>query len=80
MLDNLDGASRGKDVDEKEVRALRSGLLKLFRIWDKALLEGHDDPRSEEMVRRIEKQASQGQERRGLVSVRRVRCEQDTGR
>ncbi len=59
MLGSLDGASRGKDVDEKEARALRSVLLKLLRIWDKALLEGQRDPRLEEMLRRVEKQASQ---------------------
>jgi hypothetical protein len=59
MLDSLDGASRGKDVDEKEARALRSGLLKLFRIWDKALLEGQRDPRLEERLQQVEKQASE---------------------
>jgi len=59
MLDSLDKASRGKDVDEKEARTLRSVLLKLLRIWDKALLEGQRDPRLEEMLRRVEKQASQ---------------------
>jgi len=59
MLDSLNGASRGKDVDEKEARALRSVLLKLLRIWDKALLEGQHDPRLEEMLRRVEKQGSQ---------------------
>jgi len=59
MLDSLDGASRGKDVDEKEARTLRSVLLKLLRIWDKALLEGQRDPRLEQMLRRVEKQASQ---------------------
>jgi hypothetical protein len=59
MLDSLEGASRGKDVDEKEVRALRSDLLKLLRIWDQALVEGRPDPRLEEMLRRVEKQASQ---------------------
>jgi hypothetical protein len=46
-------------VDEKEARALRSVLLKVMRIWDKALLEGQRDPRLEEMLRRVEKQASQ---------------------
>ena len=59
MLDSLDGASRGKDVDEKEARTLRSVLLKLLRIWDKALLGGQRDPRLDEMLRRVEKQASQ---------------------
>ena len=60
MLDSLEGASRGKDVDEKEARALRSVLLKLLRIWDKALLDGQRDPRLEEMLQRVEKQTSQG--------------------
>jgi len=59
MLGSLNSASRGKDVDEKEARALRSVLLKLLRIWDKALLDGQRDPRLEEMLRRVEKQASQ---------------------
>jgi hypothetical protein len=59
MLDSLEGASGGKDVDEKEARALRSVLLKVLRIWDKALLEGQRDPRLEEMLRRVEKQAPQ---------------------
>ena len=59
MLESLNGASRGKDVDEKEARALRSVLLKVLRIWDKALLESQCDPRLEEKFRRVEKQASQ---------------------
>jgi hypothetical protein len=59
VLDNLNAASRGKDVDEKEVRALRNVLLKLFRIWDKALLDGQRDSRLEETLQRVEKQASQ---------------------
>jgi hypothetical protein len=59
MLGSLDGASRGKDVDEKEARTLRSVLLKLLRIWDKALLEGQHDPRLEEILPRVEKQSSQ---------------------
>jgi len=44
--------------DEKEARAMRSVLLKLLRIWDKALVEGQRDPRLAEMLRRVEKQAS----------------------
>jgi hypothetical protein len=59
MLDSLAGVSRGKDVDEQQARALRSVLLKLLRIWDKALIEGQRDPRLEEMLRRVEKQVSQ---------------------
>jgi hypothetical protein len=59
ILESLGGASRGKDVDDKEARVLRSVLLKLLRIWDKALLEGQRDPRLEEMLRRVEKQGSQ---------------------
>ena len=58
ILDSLHVASGGKDVDDKEVRALRSVLQKLLRIWDKALLEGQRDPRLEEMPQRVEKQAS----------------------
>ena len=59
MLDSLDGASRGKDVDEKEARTLRGALLKSLRIWERALHEGQRDPRLEEKLRRVEKQASQ---------------------
>jgi hypothetical protein len=58
MLDRLNEASRGRDVDEKETRALRNVVLKALRIWDKALLEGECDPRLEENVRYVEKQAS----------------------
>jgi len=59
MLGSLDGASRGKDVDEKEARTLRSNLLKSLRIWERALHEGQRDPRLEEMLRRVEKRASE---------------------
>jgi len=59
MLDSLNGASRGKDVDEKEARTLRSALLRSLRIWERALHEGQRDPRLEEKLRRVEKQASQ---------------------
>ena len=59
MLGSLDTASHGKDEDEKEARTLRSVLLKLLRIWDKALPEGQHDPRLEEKLKRVEKQASQ---------------------
>jgi hypothetical protein len=60
MLDSLHDASRGKDVDEKEVRTLRFALQKSLRMWDKALRMGERDPRLEEKLRRAEKQASQG--------------------
>jgi hypothetical protein len=59
MLDRLNEASRGRDVDDKETRALRNAVLKALRIWDKALLEGQRDPRLEEKLQRVEKQASQ---------------------
>jgi len=59
MLDSLDGASKGKDVDEKEARTLRSALLKSLRIWERALHEDQRDPRLEEKLRRVEKQGSQ---------------------
>jgi hypothetical protein len=58
MLDRLNEAYRGKDVDDKETRALRNVVLKAFRIWDKALPEGQNDPRLEERFRHVEKQAS----------------------
>ena len=58
MLDRLNEASRGRDVDDKETRALRNVVLKALRIWDKALLEGQRDPRLAEMLRRVEKPAS----------------------
>ena len=59
MLDSLNGASQGKDVDEKEARTLRSALLKSLRIWERALHEDQRDPRLEEKLRRVEKQGSQ---------------------
>ena len=59
MLDSLDRASKGKDVDEKEARTLRSTLLKSLRVWDKALHYGQCDPGLEEKLKRVEKQASQ---------------------
>jgi len=59
MLDSLVRASQGKDVDEKEARALRSALLKVLRIWDKALPQVQGDPRLEGMLPRVEKRPSQ---------------------
>jgi len=59
MLGSLIEGSRGKDVDEREARALRSGLLKSLKIWERALHEGQRDPRLEEKLKRVEKQASQ---------------------
>ncbi len=59
MLGSLIEGSRGRDVDEKEARTLRSALLKSLRIWEKALHDGQRDPRLEEKLRRVEKQASQ---------------------
>ena len=58
LLDNLNVASRGKDVDEKEIRALRSAIQKLLKIWDKALRESQRDPGLEEKLRQVEKQVS----------------------
>ena len=59
LLVSLNEASQAKDVDEKEVRALRFAIQKSLRIWDKALREGQRDPRLEERLRQVEKQASQ---------------------
>jgi hypothetical protein len=58
MLDRLNEASRGKDVDDRETRALRNTVLKALRIWDKALLEGHGDLGQEEKFPQVENQAS----------------------
>ena len=58
MLGSLIEESKGKDVDEKEARALRSSLLKSFGIWERALPEGQHDSRLEAKLRRFEKQAS----------------------
>lgn len=57
MLDGLKEASRGKDVDEKEVRTLRFAIQKLLKTWEKALREGRRDLRLEEKSERVEKQA-----------------------
>jgi len=59
MLGSLDRASHGKDEDEKEARTLRSALLKSLRIWERTLHEYQRDPRLEEMLRRVEKRASE---------------------
>ncbi len=59
MLESLHEASQGKDADEKEARTLRFAIQKSLRIWDKALREGQRDPRLEERLRQVEKQASQ---------------------
>jgi hypothetical protein len=59
LLDNLNVASRGKDVDDKEIRALRFAIQKLLKIWDKAFREGQRNPGLEEKLRQVEKQASQ---------------------
>ena len=56
MLDRLNQASREKDADENQIRALRNVVLKVFRLWDKALLDGQRDPQLEERIRRLEKQ------------------------
>jgi hypothetical protein len=58
MLDGLIEGSKGRDVDEKEARTLRSSLLKSLKIWEKALHDGQLDPRREEKLRRVEKQVS----------------------
>jgi len=59
MLGSLDKASLGKDVDEKEARSLRTAILRSLGIWEKALHDSQHDPRIEDKLRRIEKQASQ---------------------
>jgi len=57
MLDSLIEGSQERDVDEKEARTLRSALLKSLKIWEKALHDGQRDPRLDEKLKRIEKQA-----------------------
>jgi hypothetical protein len=59
LLDGLDKASRGKDVDEKEVRMLRFAIQKSLRIWYKTLRDGKHDPRLVEKLREVEKKASE---------------------
>jgi hypothetical protein len=59
MLDSLIEESQGRDVDEKEARTLRSTLLKSLKIWEKALHDGQRDPRLDEKLKRVEKQAPQ---------------------
>ena len=59
LLESLTKASRGKDVDEKEARTLRSDLLKSLRIWGSSLPEEQGDSRPEEKPRRAEKPVSQ---------------------
>jgi len=59
MLDRLSVVSRAKDGDEKEARSLRTALIKSMSTWERLLREGPRGPRLQEMLRRIEKQASQ---------------------
>lgn len=59
MLDRLNEAYRGKDVDDRETRALRNVVLKVLRLWEKALPEGQGDPQLEEKLRLVENQHSQ---------------------
>jgi hypothetical protein len=59
MLGSLIEGSQGRDVDEKEARALRSALLKSLKIWEKALHDGQRDPRLDEKLKRVEEQAPQ---------------------
>ncbi len=59
MLDRLSVVSRGRDGDEKEARALRIALVKSMMTWERLLREGPSGPRLQEMLRRIEEQASQ---------------------
>ena len=40
VLDQYRESCKAKDADEKEARAIRNFVLKLFRIWDKARLNG----------------------------------------
>jgi hypothetical protein len=58
MGESVSTGSRTEYLARKETRALRNVVLKALRIWDKALLEGECDPRLEENVRYVEKQAS----------------------
>ena len=53
MLDRLSAATQEKDVDEKEIRSLRNFVLKAFRLWDKALVDGQSDPLAENELHRI---------------------------
>ncbi len=55
MLERLGEASEGRDVDEKEARMLGSLVLKVLRIWDKALLTGQVDSQLEDEVARVRK-------------------------
>ncbi len=56
MVDRLNEASKEKDVDEKETPTLRNVVLKLLRIWEKALPTGQHDPRLEGKLRAVKKQ------------------------
>jgi hypothetical protein len=46
MLERLSESWQEKDVDEKETRALGNMIVKMVRLWDKALSTPQREPRS----------------------------------
>ena len=46
-LERLDESRRGKDADEKEARIISNLVLKILRLWDKAIQYEKQDPRLE---------------------------------
>lgn len=59
VLERLGEASEGRDVDEKQARMLGSLVLKVLRMWDKALLSGQRDPRLEDELTRVRKKVAE---------------------
>lgn len=55
MLDRLSEASGGKDVDEKETRMVANVVLKVLRIWEKALHADQPAPQLEESMSQARK-------------------------
>ncbi len=46
MLERLSESWQEKDVDEKETRSLGNMIVKMVRLWDKALSTPQREPRS----------------------------------
>ncbi len=55
MLNRLGEGSSGKDVDEKETRMLANVVLKVLRIWEKALHADQPAPQLEESLSQARK-------------------------
>ncbi len=66
VLERLGEASEARDVDEKEARMWGSLVLKVLRLWDKALLTRQVDSQLEDDGGPGQEEGCGGQQRRGV--------------